>query len=92
MIRGNEEAAKSVGRRLGGGRMKFKEFKSWCEQRACDGCWGLAEAMASIAIIEIISSAPFWKREKLWREEYEESVVRQIVNPIERKIKEVLGE
>lgn len=72
--------------------MRFREFKSWCEQRACDGCWGLAEAKASIAIIEIISSALFWKREKLWREKYEESVVRQIVNPIERKIKEVLGE
>ena len=72
--------------------MRFREFKSWCEQRVCDGCWGLAEAKASIAIIEIISSAPFWKREKLCREEYEESVVRQIVNPIERKIKEVLGE
>ena len=36
-------------RKLGGGRMKFKEFKSWCEQRACEGCWGLAEAKASIA-------------------------------------------
>ena len=28
--------------------MKFKEFAKWCNERACDGCWGMLEAMACI--------------------------------------------
>lgn len=23
--------------------MKFKEFVQWCNDRACDGCWGIKE-------------------------------------------------
>ena len=30
--------------------MKFKEFAKWCNERACDGCWGMLEAMACIDI------------------------------------------
>ena len=25
--------------------MKYKEFIRWCNERACDGCWGMLEAM-----------------------------------------------
>lgn len=25
--------------------MKFKEFSAWCNDRACDGCWGMTEAI-----------------------------------------------
>lgn len=28
--------------------MKFKEFVNWCNERACDGCWGMLEAIACI--------------------------------------------
>lgn len=72
--------------------MKFKEFRSWCDQRACEGYLGMPEDMVCLAIIERILRDPFWNRERLWRKEYEEKVVRNIVNPTERKIKEVLGE
>lgn len=28
--------------------MKFREFVSWCNQRAVDGCWGMLEAMVCV--------------------------------------------
>lgn len=45
--------------------MKFKEFEAWCNQRACDGCWGVLEAMTCIDILNTINRKWFWKREKL---------------------------
>ena len=71
--------------------MKFKEFESWCNQRACDGCWGMLEAMTCIDILKTVRKKWFWKREKFWKEEYADDVMEQIVNPIENKIKEVAG-
>lgn len=44
--------------------MKFKEFTNWCNERACDGCWGMLEAMACIDLIGEVKKVPFWKREK----------------------------
>lgn len=69
--------------------MKFKQFVEWCNERACDGCWGMLEAMACIDLIETINKKPFWKREKFWREEYEQRVLEKIINPISDKIKEM---
>jgi len=43
--------------------MKYKEFSSWCNERACDGFWGLETAIVCIDIINRIQSKPFWKRE-----------------------------
>lgn len=71
--------------------MTFKEFKTWCNQRACDGCWGMLDAMVCIDIIQTVQKKLFWKREKFWQEEYANDVMEQIVNPIERKIEEVAG-
>ena len=47
--------------------MKFKEFVIWCNERACDGCWGLNEAIICINIVQDIRSKPFWKRNKEWK-------------------------
>lgn len=69
--------------------MTFKEFEAWCNQRACDGCWGMLEAMTCIEILETVRKKRFWKREKFWQEEYASDVVEQIVNPIEKKIAEL---
>lgn len=69
--------------------MKFKEFVSWCNERACDGFWGMITAMACIDLMQTIRKQPFWKREKLWRQEYEKRVLDEIVNPINRKIEEL---
>ena len=70
--------------------MTFKEFEAWCNQRACDGCWGMLDAMVCIDIIEKVRKQRFWTREKFWQEKYSDDVMEQIVSPIERKIEEVM--
>lgn len=72
--------------------VKFKEFIKWCNERACDGCWGMIEAMACIDLVQTVRKQPFWKREKFWKQEYEKQVLDEIVNPINKKIAEVYGE
>ena len=70
--------------------MKFREFVSWCNQRAADGCWGMLEAIVCIDIMETVCKERFWKREKFWKEKYADDVLEQIVNPIEKKIEEMV--
>lgn len=67
--------------------MTYKEFESWCNYRACDGCWSMKEAIICIGIIEDINNTPFWKRKKKWKE-LENEVVTTIVEPINELIKE----
>lgn len=69
--------------------MKFKEFENWCNERACDGCWGMLEAMTCISLIKEIRKATFWKREKIWKENCEQQVLEEIINPIEKKLEEM---
>lgn len=69
--------------------MTFKEFRDWRNERACGGCWGMLEAMACIDLMETVKKQPFWKREKFWKKEYEQRVLDEIVNPINKKIEEV---
>ena len=68
--------------------MKFKKFKVWCNKRACDGCWGMMTAMFCIDILEEVKKIPFWKRERIWKEKYEKEIMRDVVEPIEKKMKE----
>lgn len=68
--------------------MTFREFVSWCNERACDGCWGMLEAMVCIDIIGKVREQRFCKREKFWQEKYYDDVMEQIVKPIEKKIEE----
>lgn len=72
-----------------GNAMTFKEFVSWCNDRAADGCWGINAATVCISIVDEVRELPFWKREKYWKEKYEEEVIRAIVDPIEKKISEL---
>lgn len=72
--------------------MKYKEFRAWCNQRAADGCWGMQTAMFCVWVLGEVGKIPFWKREKVWKEKYEEEIMRDVVEPIEKKIKEVYGE
>lgn len=51
--------------------MRFKEFVNWCNERACDGYWGMLTAMTCIDLIGEVIKVPFWKREKFWKENYE---------------------
>lgn len=68
--------------------MTYKEFMRWCNERACDGCWGFATCARCLVIIEKVKKEPFWKRKKKWRE-YEQYVVERLVNPTNEKIREV---
>lgn len=69
--------------------MTFKQFVAWCNERACDGCWGMITAMACIDLMKTVKKQPFWKREKFWKKEYEQRVLDEIVNPINKKIDEM---
>lgn len=69
--------------------MTFKEFTDWCNERACDGFWGMLTAMTCIDLMETVKKQPFWKREKFWKQEYEQRVLDEIVNPINCKIHEI---
>lgn len=68
--------------------MTFKEFKNWCNERACDGCWGMLTSLTCIDIMNRINKLRWWKRKKAW-EEIENQVMEEIVNPINAKIKEL---
>ena len=65
--------------------MTFKEFMSWCNDRASDGCWGMGTAIYCANVINKMQSTPFWQRKNMWHE-YEQTIVNCIVEPINRKI------
>lgn len=69
--------------------MKFKEFENWCNERACDGCWGMLEVMVCINLMNKIRKIQFWKREKFWKENYEQKVLEEIINPIVNKLEKM---
>lgn len=69
--------------------MKYKEFNEWCNQRACDGCWGLQEAIICIDIIKKMQSVSFFKRKSKWIEL--EPVANEIVTKTNKIIKEVMN-
>ena len=70
--------------------MTFKQFSRWCNERTCDGLWGMLEALVCIDIYNEIEKHHFWKREKIWREKYHDQIMTEIINPIEQKISEML--
>ena len=71
--------------------MTFQEFDEWCNDRACDGYWNMNTAIACITIIRKIYDTPFWRRKRIWEKEYQE-IAEQIVEQINTKIDELLGE
>lgn len=73
--------------------MTFKEFVNWCNDRACDGKWGMLEAIACVEIIRTVRRKLPWRRERFWRERYKGQVTLEIVRPInERILRESKGE
>lgn len=69
--------------------MKFKEFNNWCNDRACDGCWSAKTAIYCINVCSYINDFPFWKREKIWRENFENKIIKDIVEVIDKKRKDM---
>lgn len=62
--------------------MKYKEFKKWCNERACDGCWSLKQVQFCIEVMKYIDCHYFWQREKVWKKEYEYITYLQVIKPI----------
>lgn len=42
-------------------------------------------AMVCIDLMAEIQKIPFWKRERVWREQYEKQVLTEIVEPLNQK-------
>ena len=73
--------------------MKYKQFRAWCNDRACDGCWSSGTAIYCLNIINTIENLPFWKRERKWRSVCEtDDIINKVVIPINNKIKEIYGD
>ena len=70
--------------------MTWKQFQRWCNERACDGCWGYEEAMLCIDVLRMIRRLPFWKRKRVWRK-VEDKMLAKVITPINKKIQEVRG-
>ena len=65
--------------------MTFKNFIAWCNERASDG-WDLLTAMVCIDLIAEIRKVPFWKRERVWKNQHERQVLDEIIEPLNQKI------
>ena len=39
--------------------MTFKQFKRWCNDRACDGCWGYNDALYCIELVQNMMKIPW---------------------------------
>lgn len=76
--------------------MTYKEFVKWCNDRACDGCWGSFEARSCINFIYDIEDNckgifKTRKKEKMFHELYEETA-NTIVNATNKRIEELLND
>jgi hypothetical protein len=70
--------------------MTFKQFKAWCNERACDGCWSFNVVTFCIEIIKDVKKQPFWRREKHWQKLNEMfDIENKVVNHINAKIEEL---
>ena len=67
--------------------MTFKQFVAWCNERACDGCWGMNTAIACIATIQEVRKEKFWRRRRRWAELGPE-ICERFVDPTNELIKE----
>lgn len=71
--------------------MEYKEFIRWCNDRAADGYWDLETAKFCGKLISKIQKMRWWKRNKIWKQNYEQDVVNDIVIPFDKMRKTWLG-
>lgn len=73
--------------------MKFKEFISWCSDRASDGMWTSNTALVCMEAARYVHGKPFWKREKVWQQYNEDwKIVEILVNGTNGLIESALSE
>jgi hypothetical protein len=44
--------------------MSYKQFRTWCNHRAADGCWGITTVIVCVGVMTEMQKTPFWKRKK----------------------------
>ena len=69
--------------------MTYQEFKDWCNDRVCDGMWGVDTFFACKHIMDIMNATIFFQRKKIWKI-LEPEVMAGIVEPVNKRIKESL--
>lgn len=70
--------------------MNFREFRRWCNDRACDGCWSLDVEKFCIGLLDNMQKIPFWKKRKAWNK-IKNGVIHAVVIPTNIKIQERRG-
>ena len=70
--------------------MTYKDFVSWCNERAHDGCWSMRTAIYCIEVINKINALPFWKRKKEWLK-VKDTIETDVVSVINAKIQALKG-
>lgn len=71
--------------------MTLNQFRAWCNQRACDGCWSENVALFCIELLRNMEKIAWWRRRKVWGE-ISVGVMASVVGPINRKIEEARKE
>jgi hypothetical protein len=83
--------------------MTYKQFFDWCNERACDGMWGLYEALVCTDVINKIESVKvsgFHFRKKKLTEQARENAwiklnskwrIEEIINATNKKIVKFRG-
>lgn len=69
--------------------MTFKEFRKWANERACDGQWGLTQAIETAEIYDNMRKAKLFKK-RYWKNNCEERAIKLVesVNQITEQVKE----
>lgn len=74
--------------------MSYKQFRTWCNHRAADGCWGITTVIVCVGVMTEMQKTPFWKRKKRWETEFNQNnaLYEEIVKPTNEKIEEFLSQ
>ena len=71
--------------------MTLSQFRAWCNERACDGCWSEDVAIICIELLGFMRKLPWHRRHFVWSR-ISIPVMNTIVGPINRKIEEARKE
>lgn len=65
--------------------MTYKEFKTWCNARAADGCWGIRTASICTHIISTLDHMWWWQRKKAWQRFIDDGTLVELVERTDKK-------
>lgn len=68
-------------------KMTLRQFRQWCNERACDGRWAENDVKFCIELLDAFDRMPWWKRRMVWNKVAFKIMV-EVVYPINRKIEE----